>query len=57
MTPRTTSFAVSHLAKETKGCNIMSEILSFFSEFAELRSSSTPSSQQPPPRKQFFMVR
>jgi hypothetical protein len=51
ITPRTTSFATSHIAKETTRHNIISEILNFFSEFAELRSSSTPSSQQPPPRK------
>jgi hypothetical protein len=60
MTPRTTSFVTSHLATETTGYNIMCEIFSFFcefaefAEFAELSSSSTPSSQQPPPRKQFF---
>jgi hypothetical protein len=51
MLPRTTSFATSYLAKETTGYNIMSEIFNFFSEFAELRSSSTPSSQQPPDRE------
>jgi hypothetical protein len=56
MTPRATPFAASHLAKEATGYNIMSEIVNFFSEFAELRSSSTPSPQQPPPRKQYCMV-
>jgi hypothetical protein len=56
MTPRATSFAASHLAKEATGYNIMSEIVNFFFESAELRSSSTPSPQQPPPRKQYCMV-
>jgi hypothetical protein len=57
MTPRITAFTTSHLAKETKGYNIMRLIFNFFSElFAELRSSSTPSSQQPPPRNEFCMV-
>jgi hypothetical protein len=31
MMPRTTAFAASHLAKETKGYNIMSEMLTNFS--------------------------
>jgi hypothetical protein len=44
MTPKETSFPASHLAKEATGYNVMSEIVNFFSEFAELRSSSTSSS-------------
>jgi hypothetical protein len=42
MTPGIISFTTSHLAKETNGYNIMSVILTNFSEFDELRSSSTP---------------
>jgi hypothetical protein len=57
MTPRITSLTTSHIAKETRGWNIMCLIFDFFYElFAELRSSSTPASQQPPPGKQFRMV-
>jgi hypothetical protein len=57
ITPRTTLFTTSYLAPETTGYNIMCQIFNFFSEFAGLRSSSTPSSQQPPPRKWLCMVR
>jgi hypothetical protein len=58
MTPQIASLTISHLAEEKSGENIMSEILTnFFSEeFVELRSSSTPSAQEPPPRKQCWMV-